>query len=108
MVEKTCPYGIEHCATFSRQDPRGFQESSNSSNNITKIFTKDCAPYMDCSKLSSRCNGQSNGAEMCSHECCHGDLCNMGMSYKANSNGSVALLLAAVLAIQFAFRESIC
>lgn len=107
LAKKTCPYGIEHCATISRQEPYGFQESANSSNNTTKVFTKDCALHTDCYKWTFRCNGQSSGSERCTYACCHGDLCNGGRGSIANSNASLVSVLAVMSAIKFAVKERV-
>ncbi|KAL9985423.1 hypothetical protein ACROYT_G007831 [Oculina patagonica] len=98
MVEKICPYGYEFCAAFSREE-----KYDNNPNNITKIFKKDCALYSQCStKPSPRCSKDSKQggvSQTCSHECCHGQLCNTGESAMKNAHGCLALLLAVVSAI---------
>lgn len=101
MVEKVCPYRYEHCATYSREELYDSQESDNQPSNITKVFVKGCALDKECSKPSPCCKEQGTVSGSCSHVCCHGHLCNTGKSTMVNVHGSLALLLAVVLAIMF-------
>lgn len=101
MVEKKCPFRFEHCAAFSREEKYDSQQNANHPSNITKIFMKDCASDRECSTPSPRCSEHGSVAATCSHDCCHGYLCNTGKSAMGNAHGSLALLLAVVLAVIF-------
>lgn len=94
-VKKICPYGTEHCATFSGQ------ESSNASSSNKKIFIKDCAAETDCYNSDRHCNKHTVLAGTCSYECCHGDLCNKGRSSKESVNVRLVLIITVFAAIKF-------
>ena len=94
-VKKKCPYGTEHCATFSGQ------ESSNTSSNIKKIFIKDCASQTDCYNSDRHCDKHTFLADTCSYECCHGDLCNKGRSSKESVNMRLVLISTVFAGIKF-------
>ena len=94
-VKKICPYGTEHCATFSGQ------ESSNASSSIKKIFIKDCAAQTDCYNSDRHCNKHTVLAGTCSYECCHGGLCNKGRSSKESVNVRLVLIITVFAAIKF-------
>lgn len=94
-VKKICPYGTEHCATFSGQ------ESSNASSSIKKIFIKDCAAQTDCYNSDRHCNKHTVLAGTCSYECCHGDLCNKGRNSKESVNVRLVLIITVFAAIKF-------
>lgn len=98
MAKKTCPYGIEHCLRYSRQK----------TNNTTKTFTKDCTSHNDCSRSRLRCDEQTSGDDSCTHDCCYGELCNLGGNSKAHGDGNLASILALLLAIKFTFMEFQC
>ena len=71
------------------------------------MFTKDCTRHADCSKSSLRCEEQTSG-ERCTHDCCYGDLCNLGGNSKADGIGRLASILSLLLAIKFTFVEFQC
>lgn len=93
MAKKTCPYGIQHCITSTR-------EVSHSSNNITKLFLKDCASQSVCPPKSLHCDQQTSGVAKCTLECCHGELCNLGKGSSPDGYETPAVMVTLILAFK--------